>query len=97
VFDAGLGRKEDAIREARLAVDMNLVAQDPVSGTSMVSTLALVCAWTGERELAIDQLEILAKIPADLSCGDLRFGPDWDALRDHPRFEKIVASLAPKK
>ena len=46
--------------------------------------------------LAIEQLEIIAKIPAGPSYGELRFDPTWDSLRGDPRFEKIVASLAPK-
>ena len=46
--------------------------------------------------LAIEQLETLAKIPSDVSYGGLRLEPDWDPLRDDARFEKIVASLAPK-
>ena len=57
---------------------------------------ATICAWTGERDLAIEQLETLAKIPAGASYGDLRLDPLWDSLRGDPRFEKIVASLAPK-
>jgi hypothetical protein len=47
--------------------------------------------------LAIEQLETLAKIPAGPSYGDIRLSPDWDPLRGDPRFEKIVASLAPKE
>jgi hypothetical protein len=56
----------------------------------------VICAWTGEYDLAIAQLETLAKIPAGLSYGDIRLSPNWDPLRGDPRFEKIVASLAPK-
>ena len=57
----------------------------------------MICAWSGERDLAIEQLETLAKIPAGASYGDLRLDPSWDSLRDDPRFEKIIASLAPKE
>jgi serine/threonine protein kinase/Tfp pilus assembly protein PilF len=96
-YDAGLHRKGEAIREARQALDMDPVAQDPVNGTAMATWLALVYAWTGERDLAIEQLEMLSKIPSGICYGDLRFNPNWDSLRGDPRFEKIVASLAPKK
>ncbi|HEY8670904.1 MAG TPA: protein kinase, partial [Terriglobales bacterium] len=95
-FDAGLGRKEEAIREARHAVDMRPVASDPINGVPMVRCLAEVYAWTGERDRAIEQLEILAQIPSDLSYGELRFSPDWDSLRGDPRFEKLIAALKPK-
>jgi serine/threonine protein kinase/tetratricopeptide (TPR) repeat protein len=94
-FDAGLHRKDEAIREARQAMDLNPIAQDPISGPVMAEGLALVYAWTGERDLAIEQLAILAGLPSDISYGDLRFNPDWDSLRGDPRFETIVASLKP--
>ncbi len=95
-LDAGLGRKEDAIREALRAVDLLPIAKDSYWGPHLVTTLAMVYAWTGERDRALDQLEIVAKIPVGPSYGDLKFNPCWDSLRGDPRFEKIVASLAPK-
>jgi tetratricopeptide (TPR) repeat protein len=96
-LDAGLGRKEDAIREAFRAVDLMPIAKDSLNGPAVVTDLALVYAWTGERDRALEQLEIVAKIPNGPSYGDLKFNPCWDSLRSDPRFEKIVASLAPKK
>jgi TolB-like protein/Tfp pilus assembly protein PilF len=95
-IDAGLGRKDQAIREARRAVDLKPIAKDPLGRTDSVVNLALVYAWTGERERALEQLEIVAKIPAGPTYGDLKFNPCWDSLSGDPRFEKIVASLAPK-
>jgi serine/threonine protein kinase/tetratricopeptide (TPR) repeat protein len=95
-LDAGLGRKEEAISEARRAVELRPIAQDSLLGPYLVRTLALVYAWTGEPALAMEQLEIIAKIPAGPSYGELRFDPTWDSLRGDPRFEKIVASLVPK-
>ena len=62
----------------------------------MITNLATIYAWVGERDLAFEQLEVAAKIPAGVHYGDLRLDPRWDSLRGHPRFEKIVASLAPK-
>jgi tetratricopeptide (TPR) repeat protein len=91
-LDAGLGRKEDAIREARHAVDLLPIAKDSYWGPHAVTTLALVYAWTGERDRALEQLEIVAKIPAGPSYGDLKFNPCWDDLRGDPSFEKIVAA-----
>ena len=96
-IDAGLGRTEEAISQARRAVELRPIAQDSLFGPDLVRTLALVYAWTGESALAIEQLEIIAKIPAGPSYGELRFDPTWDSLRGDSRFEKIVASLAPKK
>jgi hypothetical protein len=58
---------------------------------------AVICAWIGEKDLAIDQLTQAIQLPGRLSYGQLRLSPNWDALRGDPRFEKIVASLAPKE
>jgi serine/threonine protein kinase/TolB-like protein/Tfp pilus assembly protein PilF len=91
-FDAGLGRKEEAIREARRAVDLMPIAKDSYWGPEAVENLALVYAWTGERDRALEQLEIVATIPTGPSYGDLKFNPCWDDLRGDPRFEKIVAA-----
>ena len=91
-FDAGLGRKEEAIREALRAVDLMPIAKDSNWGPFDVTNLALVYAWTGERDRALEQLEIVATIPAGPSYGDLRFNPCWDDLRGDPRFDKIVAA-----
>jgi tetratricopeptide (TPR) repeat protein len=91
-LDAGLGRKEEAIREARRAVDLKPIAKDSVTGPGLIINLALVYAWTGERDRALDQLEIVAKIPAGPSYGDLKFNPCWDDLRGDKRFDKIVAA-----
>ena len=96
-LDAGLGRKEEAIREAQRAVELVPIARDAIFGPELMLHLASVYAWTGEYRLAIEKLEIIAKIPAGPSYGELRFDPTWDSLRGDPRFEKLVASLAPKK
>jgi tetratricopeptide (TPR) repeat protein len=91
-LDAGLDRKEEAIREARRAVDLKPIAKDSVTGAELIANLALVYAWTGERDRALEQLEIIAKIPAGPSYGDLKFNPCWDSLRGDKRFDKIVAA-----
>ncbi len=97
VIDAALGRKEDALREGRRAVELLPIAKDTLDGPPLVSNLAWIYAWTGERDLAIEQLAIVAKIPCGPTYGELRLSPVWDSLRGDPRFEKIVASLAPKQ
>jgi TolB-like protein len=96
LIDARLGRKEEAIREARTACDMLPVSKDAFEGVELITNLATVYALTGEKDLALEQLEIVAKLPAGPNYGQLRLGPEWDSLRGDPRFEKIVASLAPK-
>jgi serine/threonine-protein kinase len=96
MVDAALGHKEEAIREGRRAVELLPVTKDAVIGAQLVQNLALIYAWIGEKDLAIQQLAIATSIPGYLSYGELRLHPRWDPLRGDPRFEKIVASLAPK-
>jgi len=96
VADAALGNKEDAIHEGRRAVELLPVTKDSIIGALLVENLALIYAWTGEKDLAFEQLTIAAKLPSFLSYGELRLHPYWDPLRGDPRFDKIVASLAPR-
>src|SRR5947209_7810520 len=96
LIDAGLGRKDDAIQERRRAVELVPVSKDVIDGADLILNLALIYAWTGEKDLALEQLAQAAQLPSNLNYGWLRLHPDWDLLRGDPRFEKIVASLAPK-
>jgi len=94
--DAALGNKEDAIREGRRAVELTPVSKNAIAGPSLIECLTLIDAWTGEKDLALHQLAVAVSTPGFLSYGELRLHPYWDPLRGDPRFEKIVASLAPK-
>jgi serine/threonine-protein kinase len=96
VIDAALGNKEDAIREGQRAVELMPVSKNAIEGATLIKYLALIYAWTGEKDRALKRLEKAAKLPGYLSYGQLRLHPIWDPLRGDPRFEKIVASLAPK-
>jgi len=94
--DAALGNKEEAIREGRRAVELTPVSKNAIAGPSLIECLALIDAWTGEKDLALHQLAVAVSTPGFLSYGELRLHPYWDPLRSDPRFEKILASLAPK-
>ena len=96
LIDAALGRKEEALREGRRAVELLPVEKDSLNGGAMIEYLALIAAWVGEKDLACEQLAIATRLPGSLSYGQLKLLPYWDPLRGDPRFEKIVASLAPK-
>lgn len=96
VIDAGLGRKEDAIREGRQACQLLPIGKDAIDGPTLTANLALIYAWTGEKDLAVEQIATVTKVPSGISYGLLKLHPIWDPLRGDPRFEKIVASLAPK-
>jgi tetratricopeptide (TPR) repeat protein len=97
LIDAGLGRKEEALREARRAVELLPVEKDSINGTRMIEDLAITAAWIDAKDLACEQLTTAISHPSFLSYGHLKLLPFWDPLRGDPRFEKIVASLAPKE
>ena len=96
VIDAGLGRKEDAIREGQRACELLPMSKDAVDGVAFVANLAEIYAWCGEKDRAIEQLKIVESVPNDVHYGELKLHPRWDPLRGDPRFEQIVASQGPK-
>jgi tetratricopeptide (TPR) repeat protein len=96
LIDAGLGNKSAAIREGRRAVELLPVTKDAINGALLIEYLAIIYAWTGEEDRALEQLTIATRIPNDVNYGQLKLHPYWDPLRGDPRFEKIVNSLAPK-
>jgi len=96
LIDAGLGRKEEAIREGRRGIELLPVEKDLPHGMDLIKYLAMIAAWVGDKDLACEQLAIALSGPSSLTYGELKLMPWWDPLRGDPHFEKIVASLAPK-
>jgi serine/threonine protein kinase/tetratricopeptide (TPR) repeat protein len=97
LIDSALGRKEEALREGRRAVELLPVEKDVPNGTRMIMGLARIAASVGDRALACEQLARAIRLPSGtISYGQLKLMPWWDPLRGDPCFEKIVASLAPK-
>jgi hypothetical protein len=96
LIDAALGRKADAIREGQKACELLPVSKDTVDGPSNVTHLAMVYAWVGEKDRALEELARSAELPCGITYGELKLMPQWDSLRGDPRFEQILANLAPK-
>ena len=96
LIDAALGRKEKALHEGRRAVKLLPVEKDAFRGNALIKYLAMIAAWVGDNDLACEQLAIAVRTPSTTGYGELKLEPWWDPLRGDPRFEKIVASLAPK-
>jgi tetratricopeptide (TPR) repeat protein len=97
VIDAALGNKESAVREGERAVELMPISKNAVEGAMLLQYLAIIYAWAGDKDRAIERLAEAAKLPgSQVSYGHLRLDPLWDPLRGNPRFEAIVASLAPK-
>jgi len=95
LIDAGLARKEEALREGRRAVELRPLATDALDGATVLSSLAMICAWVGDINEAIERLAFLAKTPGGPHYGQLKYDPAWDALRGDPRFAEIVNQLQP--
>lgn len=102
---AYMQRKDDAIREGRLAVELEPESQNAFHGTAHAATLALVYALVGEPDQALTLVERLVSTPGPIECSDfpynitladLRLRWEWDSLRTNPRFQKIVAGPEPK-
>jgi eukaryotic-like serine/threonine-protein kinase len=87
---ACLGRKEEAVREARLAVDMSPVSGDAVDGPDFLAHLAAVHAGVGDSDAAIDLLDKLLAMPAGPSVSILKLDPSWKPLWKLPRFQKLM-------
>src|SRR6266536_4173545 len=94
MIDGELKRKEEALSEGKKAVD--LMAKYFFEQPEVIARFAIVCAQLDERDLAIEELNLVANKPNGLTYGWLRLSPFLDPLRGDPRFEKMVASLAPK-
>jgi serine/threonine-protein kinase len=94
---AGLGEREAAIAEGRRAVELLPESQDALDGPQMTVALAQIYAWTGENDQALQLLDRSLNTPNGVTVPLLRLDPIWDPLRGDPRFDKIVASLAPEK
>jgi tetratricopeptide (TPR) repeat protein len=94
--DAMLGRCEEAIREGKRACEILPYTKDSWVGPRWITNLAMIYAWCGDKDAALQQLKTSAELPVGVSYGELKQSPDWDSLRGDPRFEQIIASLAPK-
>jgi hypothetical protein len=96
MIDPGLGRKRQAIDEGRRACKLLPITRDSINGIHIMEFLAVIYAWVGEKDLALEQLKAILPYPSFISYGQLKLHPYWDPLRGDPRFEQIATSLAPK-
>ena len=87
----GSGRREDAIREGRRAVELRPPSKDTWLGVDMVRNLAVVYAMLGEADSAVKQLRLLLKVPSWISVPALRADPTWDPIRRDPGFQALLS------
>jgi TolB-like protein/Flp pilus assembly protein TadD len=96
-----LGDKSAALDFSERAMAALPVEKDAVRGPATVEFLARVAANVGEPDRAIAALEKLLSVPysgplgpgAPLTPALLRLDPMFDALRNDPRFEKIIEEV----
>lgn len=92
---AYLGRKAEAVREGERALALQPLSRDAYNGAYVQHQMARICRRVGQPDRALDLLEELLGVPYYLSPGWLRIDPEWDALRDHPRFKEFVSRRMP--
>jgi serine/threonine protein kinase/Flp pilus assembly protein TadD len=98
LIDAALGNKEAALQEGRRAMELMPREKDAINGEMLMTYFAVIAAWSGEKDLALQQLNAAISLktsPLIISYGMLKLSPFWDPLRGDPRFENIVGSFAP--
>ena len=94
LIHAAVGEKNEALGAATRAGELLPIAKDSFDGPILATTLAAVSAKLGEKDLAIRQLESLVGVPNGPTPGTLRVEPEWDSLRDDPRFKKLAECVA---
>jgi len=87
---AGLGEKDAAIAEGKLAVSLLPESQDALDGPKMTLALAQIYAWTGENDSAFELLERSLTTPAGVTVSSLKLNPVWDPLRGDARFQALI-------
>jgi serine/threonine protein kinase/Tfp pilus assembly protein PilF len=96
--DVALGRREEAIQEGRRAMEMRPISEDAFEGPNVATKIAVVYIWANQPDFAFEQLNTLIQMPGwRLNYGDLKTSPMWDPVRNDPRFEKLLAALAPNQ
>ena len=95
-IDAALGHKNEAMAEGHRAVELLSVSKDAINGHQLLTRLVMIYAQVGELDRALDSLEKGVHQPYAPEYGSLKLDQVWDPLRGNPRFEKLLASLAPR-
>jgi serine/threonine-protein kinase len=87
---AGLGRSEDARREAKRVIELVPVEKDAYYGGFYAHEAAAIFAMAGDAESALKLLEYLLSNPEPISVARIELDPRWEAIRDHPKYHELV-------
>jgi TolB-like protein/class 3 adenylate cyclase/Tfp pilus assembly protein PilF len=93
-----LGERDAALKEAMRVITLPLTVRDAAYGPWAEENLAEIQARFGENDAAIAALQHLLKISyvSPITPALLKLDPTWVPLHNDPRFEKLLASSAPK-
>jgi TolB-like protein/Tfp pilus assembly protein PilF len=86
-----LGDKEAAVREGQRAAELEPISEDAVDGTHYVLNLGYTYAWFGDVDGAVEQFDRYLSVPVPGSIAFIKADPWVDRVRDHPRFQGLVA------
>ncbi|MEO8459667.1 MAG: tetratricopeptide repeat protein [Dokdonella sp.] len=96
LVETGLGHRDEALRRARRAMALMPASRDALIGPSIEDGLARVQARFGDEDAAFVLLQRLIDLPYEgsppITPATLRLDPDWDNLRDDPRFAQLIAT-----
>jgi serine/threonine-protein kinase len=93
---AGLGRRVEAVREAKLGCDLMPASKDAWRALYRPEDLALVYTMIGKPSEAIAQLDDLLARSGQFTANVLRLDPRWDPLRSDPRFQALLTKYEVK-
>ena len=87
---AGLGRRDDAIREATLTLELHGERRDSSMGERF-QEVAQIHMLLGNQDQAVEYLERVLNALSFVSVPALKMDPTWQELRDHPGFIAMLA------
>jgi tetratricopeptide (TPR) repeat protein len=91
---AGLGMKEKAIQTANKAVELEPISKNALTAPDRYRWLSYIYSMVGEYDEALDEIELLFSVPYYYTTWDLKLNPFYDPLRDHPRFQELIAKYS---
>ena len=90
-IEALLGHRDEALRCARKAVELEPESLDAYTGPRYSAALAFVYAWTGDKDRAIAEYARLLRVPwSRLNVHEMKRHPAYSPLRGDPRFEALL-------
>ena len=85
-----VGEKEGAIEAGERAVELSPITADAMAGHSFLVRLAKIYTWVDEPYLAVKTIQKAMTTPGWISVATLELDPEWDPIRDDPRFEELL-------